>query len=186
MDAKLIMFKANGQRKEFPLKPGQMVIGRGEECDLRVPILSVSRKHCEVQTGEEEVKVKDVASSNGTYVNNQRVNEATLKAGDRLAVGPIVFTLQVNGVPEEIRPVKTRGQRMAEAGEPGVEEIVDLEADVVSQTGASSAAPATASAPTEPTPAPPAVEEEEEDVDPISALEALAAESDKEESDKQG
>ncbi len=159
MDAKLVMFKANGNRKDFSVKDGLTVIGRGEDCDLRVPIMSVSRRHCELTNEGQAVKVKDLGSSNGTYVNNQRVNEAELSAGDRLVIGPIVFTVQINGQPEEIKPVKTRGQRLAEAGEPGMDEVVDLEADVTSSSG----------------------DEEEVDIDPIAALEALASEPDDEE-----
>ena len=171
MDLKLVMFKPNGQRKDFPVNKALTVIGRGENCELRVPLLSVSRRHCEVSLAESEVKVKDLASSNGTYVNNQRVNEHALKAGDRLVIGPIVFTVQIDGVPEEIRPVKTRGQRMAEAA--GGEEIIELEADVAAAEGPL----------TEPTVFT-GTEEAEEDVDPIAALEALAAENKKKEQDQ--
>ena len=134
MDVKLVMFRPSGQRKDFPVINPVTVIGRGENCDLRVPLLSVSRRHCELRVQGLGLKVKDLASSNGTYVNNNRVTEVDLRAGDRLAVGPIVFTLQVDGQPDEIRPVKTKGQKMAEAGA-AVEAEVD--AEVVAQPGAS-------------------------------------------------
>ncbi|MDY6914161.1 MAG: FHA domain-containing protein [Planctomycetota bacterium] len=161
MDVKLVMFRTSGQRKDFPITSPLTVIGRGEECGLRVPLPMVSRQHCELSVASDEVKVKDLASSNGTYVNNQRVSEQSIKAGDRLVVGPIVFTVQIDGVPEEIQPVKTKGQLMAEAGKVGGiggEEVVELEADVVLQPE-----PAVTS------------EQPEMDSDPISALEALAA-----------
>lgn len=168
MDVKLVMFKPNGQQKSFPITTPATVIGRGEECDLRVPLLSVSRRQCELKLSEGEFKVKDLASSNGTYVNNKRINEVTLAAGDRLVVGPVVFTVQIDGRPAEITPVKTRGQQLAEAGAAGTEEIVDLEADVTSKAGqeevlelAEMAEPAT------------------EELDPIAALEALASETKK-------
>jgi len=166
MDAKLVMFRPNGQRKDFPVINSPTVIGRGENCDLRVPLLSVSRRHCELRVLGHAIKVKDLGSSNGTYVNNGRLtSEADLRAGDRLAVGPIVFTLQVDGQPEEIRPVKTKGQKMAEAGA-AVEEEVD--AEVVAQPGAS------------------ALEDVEEEVDPIAALEALASQTPKKDKDRKG
>lgn len=163
MDLKLVMFKPNGQRKDFPLRGSVSVLGRGENCDLRVPLVSVSRRHCEITVSGDQVKVKDLASSNGTYVNNQRVNESLVKAGDRLVVGPVVFTVQIDGVPEEIKPIRTRAERAAEPEE----DIVALEANGGLDTEAF------------PTPA-----EVEEDIDPIAALEALAAESKKKE-DKQ-
>ncbi len=117
MDIKLIMFKGDGQRKDIDVTSSTTVIGRGEECALRVPILAVSRKHCELSIDGEELKVKDLGSSNGTYVNNARVNEATLKAGDRLMVGPIIFTVQIDGVPEEIEPLAAAAEADSEKEE---------------------------------------------------------------------
>lgn len=165
MDVKLVMFKGNGQQKDFPVVNPVTVIGRGEECDLRVPLLSVSRRQCEIHLSGQQLKVKDLASSNGTYLNNKRVNEAVIKAGDRLVIGPVVFTVQVDGVPAEIKPVKTRGQRIAESNNQGAEEVIELEADVTS-SDKSEADDFVELA--EDTGAPAA------DIDPISALEALA------------
>ena len=162
MDGTLVMLNPNGLRKDFPVSKELLVIGRGENCDLQIPLEAVSRRHCEVSLSGDEVKVKDLASSNGTYVNNKRVNECALAAGDRLVIGPIVFTLQVDGVPEQIAPIKTAGQREAEA--PVDEEIVELEADVAAQIEGTDEDVFSAA---EPAP---------EDIDPIAALEALAAE----------
>lgn len=162
MDVKLVMFRRNGQRKDFSLKKPITVIGRGEKCDLRIPIEAVSRRHCELMLSGSHLKVKDLASSNGTYVNNRRVNEIAMHAGDRLTVGFIVFTIQIDGVPEEIQPTKASGKKAAG----GREEVIELEADVVGAGGS-------------------AVDELATDMggtssdDPISALEALAAESTK-------
>ncbi|MGB2819388.1 MAG: FHA domain-containing protein [Phycisphaerae bacterium] len=168
MDVKLVMFKPNGQRKDFDVGRELMVIGRGENCDLQVPLENVSRRHCEISVSGDEAKVKDLASSNGTYVNNKRINECVLAAGDRLVVGPIVFTIQIDGVPGRITPVKTAAQRKVEAGG-GEDEIVELEADVAAQIeGRESDAFIATDAPTE-------------EIDPIAALEALAAESQKKE-----
>lgn len=161
MDVKLVMFKGNGQRKDFPLSNPVTVIGRGENCDLRVPILSVSRRHCELSMQGKQLAAKDLASSNGTYVNNKRVNQAPLKAGDRLVVGPVVFTVQVDGVPEEIHPVKTKGQKLAETGKASTKEVGEVNADVIAQPGASDTGELELGV-------------DSEDVDPISALEALS------------
>jgi len=170
MDVKLVMFKSDGQRKDFPIINPTTIIGRAETCDLRVPLLSVSRRHCELIVSADQVKIRDLASSNGTYVNNQRINELLLAAGDRVVIGPIVFTLQIDGRPEEIQPVKTKGQLLAEHGQPGAEEIVDLEADVIAQPGASALEDSSAET---------VGADQAEEVDPIAALEALASESEK-------
>ena len=113
MDVRLVMFMPDGKRKNLPLPNRVTVVGRGEKCELRIPLLSVSRRHCELRQVGEGLRIKDLGSSNGTFVNNQRVAESQVKAGDRLAVGPIVFTVQIDGVPEDVQPVTTRGEKLA-------------------------------------------------------------------------
>jgi pSer/pThr/pTyr-binding forkhead associated (FHA) protein len=114
MDVRLVMFKENGQRKEFAVEDGRMLLGRLEKCDLRIPIAEVSRRHAEIRVMGNAVFVKDLNTANGTYLNNQRIAEnsdVVLNPGDHLVVGPVVFTIQINGDPSEVRPVKTKLQR---------------------------------------------------------------------------
>ena len=103
----LAMFKSDGTRRDFPLAKDRVVIGRKVNCDLRIPLTAVSRQHCELTIDEGTVTVKDLGSSNGTYHNSVRVQEAHLAAGDELVVGPVVFTLIVDGQPSDIKPVRT-------------------------------------------------------------------------------
>ena len=106
-DLALAMFKSDGTRRDFPLVKDRVVIGRKVNCDLRIPLTSVSRQHCELTVDDSIVSIKDLGSSNGTFHNSVRVQEATLAAGDELTVGPVVFTLIVDGMPADIKPVKT-------------------------------------------------------------------------------
>ena len=103
----LAMFKSDGTRRDFPLTKDRVIIGRKVNCDLRIPLTSVSRQHCEITVDGSNVHIKDLGSSNGTYHNAVRVQEADLSAGDELVVGPVVFTLVVDGEPSDIKPVKT-------------------------------------------------------------------------------
>lgn len=103
----LAMFKSDGTRRDFPLVKDRIVIGRKVNCDLRIPLTAVSRQHCEITVDDGRVSVKDLGSSNGTYHNSVRVQEAHLSAGDELIVGPVVFTLVVDGQPANIKPVRT-------------------------------------------------------------------------------
>lgn len=176
MDLKLVMFKSNGQRKDFPIINPTTILGRGENCDLQIPIDTVSRKHCELSVKDDSIHIQDLGSSNGTYVNNQRVEQSELGAGDRLVVGPIVFTLQVDGQPENIKPVKTRGQVLAEEGQ-AADDIIELEDDVVAQPGASALMESPESSEVAPLSA---ADDDDEDMDPISALESLAQREDDE------
>lgn len=107
MDVCLVMFKADGARRDFPLTRDRIVIGRTSSCDLRIPLSSVSRQHCEVYKDSSGAKLRDLGSSNGTYHNNVRVQEVSLAAGDEIVIGPVVFTVQIDGKPETIEPVRT-------------------------------------------------------------------------------
>ena len=108
MDVNLVMFTEKGERKAFPLLSSGILIGRHEDCALRIPLSEVSRKHTQVLIQRGAVLVKDLGSANGTYVNNKRINELKLNPGDRLVIGPVVFTVQIDGDPAEISPVKTK------------------------------------------------------------------------------
>lgn len=103
----LVMFKSDGTRRDFPLTKPVTVIGRKVNCDLRIPLTSVSRQHCEIRREGNKIAVKDLGSSNGTYLNSVRIQDSHLSAGDELVVGPVVFTVVVDGHPADIKPVRT-------------------------------------------------------------------------------
>ncbi len=111
MDIQFIMFRENGERRSFPLSGDRNLIGRQEDCDIRIPLPEVSRKHAEITIQDKTLKIKDLGSANGTYVNNKRIKESEISAGDRLIIGPVVFTVQIDGQPEKIKPVKTKLSR---------------------------------------------------------------------------
>ncbi len=136
MDVTLVMFKADGSRRDFPVRKDRIVIGRKHSCGLRIPLSAISREHCEIRLTDDGIIVKDLGSSNGTYHNSLRVQEAELTAGDEVSVGPVVFTVVVDGRPAEIRPVRTvldptaqdSGNADAELDDQAVE-IADLAID---------------------------------------------------------
>ena len=82
--------------------------------------------------------VQDLGSANGTFVNGERVMEQNLGPGDHIQVGPMMFTMQVNGQPVEIsqpEPVKSEvaGKGAKSAGKSGqdlsdsaISEMIDL------------------------------------------------------------
>lgn len=105
MDVVLVMFK-DDERREFPLASKKAILGRRPDCDLRIPTRDVSRRHCEIGPGEKrsELVVRDLGSSNGTFVNDKRVAQAQLNPGDRLTVGPVTFVVRIDGQPAKIKP----------------------------------------------------------------------------------
>jgi pSer/pThr/pTyr-binding forkhead associated (FHA) protein len=102
MDVNLVLFKKNGSRKDFRLPSNVTVIGRRQDCDLCIPLMVVSRKHCEINKTREALIIRDLGSSNGTYLNGKRITEAEVKPGDYLQIGPLAFGLQIDGTPEHI------------------------------------------------------------------------------------
>lgn len=101
----LVFVTAGGKIESRALESGRYVIGRDTRCDLRVPSPEVSRQHCEVAVSDGLIKVRDLKSSNGTWVNAERVEESALEPGDLIAVGPVVVVVRVDGQPETIDPV---------------------------------------------------------------------------------
>lgn len=73
------------------------VIGRHHECDISIPSEEISRRHAQVKPTAEGVMVEDLGSSNGTYINGQRVQSGLLKNGDELRLDAIRFMLVVPG-----------------------------------------------------------------------------------------
>lgn len=103
--ANLVLFTPHGRRKDIPLTPGVTTVGRRPDCEVRIPLASVSRRHCEFHIGDASVQVKDLGSANGVLVNRQPIQEIQeLAAGDMIHIGTLSFVLQIDGKPTEVYP----------------------------------------------------------------------------------
>jgi pSer/pThr/pTyr-binding forkhead associated (FHA) protein len=83
---------------EVSLAHPEFVIGRATDCDLQLDSEFVSRHHCELLLDHRDsaVRVRDLGSQNGTYVNDKVVrDEQEVKDGDRLVVGCIPFAIHI-------------------------------------------------------------------------------------------
>jgi pSer/pThr/pTyr-binding forkhead associated (FHA) protein len=86
---------SDDQAVSFRLMPGAvMTIGRAEGADLIVDAPLVSRVHCRLEASATAVDVVDLSSTNGTFVNDERVERARLTTGDRLRVGRVELTIE--------------------------------------------------------------------------------------------
>jgi hypothetical protein len=101
MQVVLVMFRSDGERRSFSVVRNMTVIGRREDCDLRIPVGDVSRKHCRLVRTDDGIRIEDLGSSNGTHVNGQRIQESDLNAGDVVSIGPVKFIVQIDGVPTD-------------------------------------------------------------------------------------
>jgi pSer/pThr/pTyr-binding forkhead associated (FHA) protein len=77
----------------FILKEGNTTVGRHPESDIFLNDVTVSRHHCRFVTNGDSLTVEDSGSTNGTYVNDERVDSAELRAGDEVLVGRFHFVV---------------------------------------------------------------------------------------------
>ena len=110
MNVSLIMFRHDGQQRDLPLAPGANVIGRKQDCTIRIPLSVVSRHHAEIRLDESGATLKDLGSSNATFLNNRRITEESLEPCDQIMIGPVIFTVQINGQPENEEIFKIRSK----------------------------------------------------------------------------
>ena len=75
----------------YVLPQGNTTVGRHPESDIFLNDVTVSRQHCRFVLEEGRLTVEDSGSTNGTYVNDVRVDEARLRAGDEVLVGRFHF-----------------------------------------------------------------------------------------------
>ena len=96
--AQLVIVSSNFAGQEFPLARKEMVIGRGEECDIIIDHRSVSQKHAKVireQSGE--YKIVDLKSKNGVKVGGEEYRAVHLKRGDIIELGHVKFRFVESG-----------------------------------------------------------------------------------------
>lgn len=76
----------------------EVIVGRDETCDIRILAKSVSREHCAIEQDGEELVLRDLGSSGGTYFNGSRVEKVTLHDGMEINVGPAVLKFYDSGI----------------------------------------------------------------------------------------
>jgi hypothetical protein len=90
---KLIVNPGSPTAWQIQLKPGTNLLGRGFANDFKIEEPSVSGSHCQIVVDNDRVLIKDLGSTNGTYVNRAPVKEAQLEGGQTIHLGgvPILF-----------------------------------------------------------------------------------------------
>jgi len=96
MEAKLVILEGKFQGCQIPIPNTVLVIGRDSQCHVQLHSLAVSKRHCAIAAWAGKVRVRDLKSRNGTYVNGQPiVGEVTVKDGDQLQIGTHLFQFQI-------------------------------------------------------------------------------------------
>src|SRR5579872_2594536 len=92
----LKVLEGRQQGKTIHLNVKQFLIGREEDCHLRPNSDLVSRHHCVFTVDDFTVRLRDLGSTNGTFVNGERLTgQVVLKPGDHVSVGKLSFEIVV-------------------------------------------------------------------------------------------
>jgi pSer/pThr/pTyr-binding forkhead associated (FHA) protein len=106
MDVNLVLFKKSGRSKSFALPSSVTVVGRRQDCDLCIPLQIVSKRHCEFNLDGGHLRLRDLDSRNGTFINGGRVvSQIDVNPGDKIKIGPLDFVAQIDGKPEDVSAV---------------------------------------------------------------------------------
>lgn len=104
--------------QEYFITKSPTVVGRSNHCDIIIPGTHLSRQHAEIKVQGNLLHVRDLASANGTYINDQRISQGIAKPGDTLrldtysfrVVGPYtdhnLTQVRPAAAPKPIKPVK--------------------------------------------------------------------------------
>ncbi len=112
--ASIFVIRGRDAGKHFSLQNECTILGRDVSCDLPIADHEVSRQHAMIQFENQQHMLVDLNSSNGTFVNGQRVSKYTLHSGDRMQFGRtlLVFTVKESEIlvdqPVEVDIVRER------------------------------------------------------------------------------
>ncbi|NIT12859.1 MAG: FHA domain-containing protein [Candidatus Dadabacteria bacterium] len=81
--------------ERYVLKPDITAVGRAQDNDIVINNPSVSRYHLFLQRKDGKVKLKDLGSGNGTYLNGVKVEEAVIKPEDLILIGKFILKLEI-------------------------------------------------------------------------------------------
>jgi len=107
------------------LADGVTSLGRHDDCIIRIKSSQVSRRHCEILDVDGKLTVRDLGSSNGTFVNGKRViGQQALKVGDELTVGSVTLRVATLG-----QPVAAPHPQASKPGDTAIVEAVAVDAE---------------------------------------------------------
>ncbi len=127
----------------FPLKETTLV-GRSSECDIHLAMAHLSRRHAQLQILDGLLYVKDLGSSNGTFLNGEKISEGRVRRGDELRFDTLSFG--VIGPVDDLGKTTVRSASLRKTPTPKAEVSrprADEQARRVTPAGASASRPAT-------------------------------------------
>lgn len=104
------------QGGEFPISADkQILIGRSSDLDMVLVEDMVSRKHARIAMQADQIWIEDLGSTNGTFVNGEKIKRARLKEGDRVLIGTSILKLIAGDAPRDGMDAKRELENVAQA-----------------------------------------------------------------------
>jgi hypothetical protein len=104
------------QGGEFPIASDkQILIGRSSDLDMVLVEDMVSRKHARIAMQTDQIWIEDLGSTNGTFVNGEKIKRARLKEGDRVLIGTSILKLVAGDAPRDGMDAKRELENVAQA-----------------------------------------------------------------------
>jgi diguanylate cyclase (GGDEF)-like protein len=96
-EACLVVIYGNDLGKKYNLDAATLVLGRSSKCDVQIDQESVSRAHSKIINTGKSIRIRDLGSTNGTYVNDEPIEERVLGDGDLIKIGRTIFKFLSGG-----------------------------------------------------------------------------------------
>ncbi len=101
----------------IPLQTKKFLVGREQDCQLRPTSESVSRHHCVFSIDDYGIRLRDLGSTNGTFVNGQRVQgQVVLQPNDRVLIGKLEFEIVIEGTAQAVQHARVASSFLTESG----------------------------------------------------------------------
>ena len=135
--AKLVVLSPEQKGRSYELKVDKTTIGRVEDNTFQIAEPSVSSHHCEVMLRGSDVLVRDLISTNGTFINNEKISEGILKPGQTLRLGQIELQIENSDAPSTYAPISNPASAPAGAPAPASGGKKQVDQTVVMKRGVS-------------------------------------------------
>jgi pSer/pThr/pTyr-binding forkhead associated (FHA) protein len=131
LDPRLRIFSGSPSLQFIPIPRGKLIIGRAADCDLRLLSDCVSAYHCVLLLDECTLRIRDLGSKNGTFVNGRKIGSSTmiLLHDDAISIGEMNVIVELNQATAGPQTVHSTGQPEVSRAE--LESGTDSEADTV-------------------------------------------------------
>ncbi|MCG5052390.1 MAG: diguanylate cyclase [Myxococcales bacterium] len=96
-EACLVVIYGQDLGRKYNLESQNLVLGRSSKCDIQIDQESVSRAHSKIMNQGKTIRIRDLGSTNGTYVNDEQIEERTLTDGDLIKIGRTIFKFLSGG-----------------------------------------------------------------------------------------